>query len=204
MKFYRKARGYWSLSRFAKRLNTLAGIENPQFLTMGGWEEHHKASKEKAPFTYWLTRSFLNKLQDFLFYPSNLIYSVKVYIKNVKGNTHVLDGGLNKGQWYDLTYRIPRCLFTELENYIENEKGLETLAWEKTLMLDEDWGVDKDNPSYGKPSHQALAAIEQEEIYLWWKSVKGEDVAFDQEEAYQEKETEMLIRLIKIRGSLWT
>ena len=38
----------------------------------------------------------------------------------------------------------------------------------------------------------------------WWKENKDIDLEYDQEEAYHKKEEEMLIRLIKIRKSLWT
>lgn len=145
------------------------------------------------------------KLQDIVMFPRDLIYSIRIYFKNSKGNTHVLDGGLEKGQWYDLTYRIPHCLFSELEKFIEQEKGLETHEWEKTLTFGECWGMSPNDENYGKLTHQAIAAIEQQEIYDWWKANKDKkDVDFENEETYLEQEEEMLIRLIKIRNSLWT
>lgn len=145
------------------------------------------------------------KLQNIVMFPRDLIYSIRIYFKNSKGNTHVLDGGLEKSQWYDLTYRIPHCLFSELEKFIEKEKGLEIHEWEKTLTFDESWGCKEGDEKYGKETHQALAAIEQQEIYDWWKSTKDREyTTWDDEEAHSAKEEEMLIRLIKIRGSLWT
>lgn len=48
------------------------------------------------------------------------------------------------------------------------EAGLELLEWEIGLKMDEDWGVEKDNPEYGKPTGQALRAMEQKRLYLWW------------------------------------
>lgn len=145
------------------------------------------------------------KLQNVVMFPLDLIYSARIYFKNSKGNTHVLDGGLEKGQWYDLTYRIPHCLFSELEKFIEKEKGLETHESEKTLTFNEDWGVKPDDENYGKLTHQALAAIEQQEIYDWWKANKcREYTTWEDEEAYEKKEEEMLIRLVKIYRSLWT
>lgn len=152
-----------------------------------------------------LAERTIDKLQDIVMFPSDLFYSIRIYFKNSKGNTHVLDGGLDKGQWYDLTYRIPYCLFSELEKFIEKEKGLETHEWEKTLVFNEDWGVKPDDEKYGKLTPQALAAIEQDAIYSWWKENKGKkDVDFENEEDYLKQEEEMLIRLIKIRGSLWS
>ena len=152
-----------------------------------------------------LIERIIDKLQDIVMFPSDLFYSIRIYFKNSKGNTHVLDGGLEKGQWYDLTYRIPYCLFSELEKFIEKEKGLETHEWEKTLVFTEDWGVEPDDEKYGKLTPQALAAVEQDEIYSWWKENKGKkDVDFENEDRYLEQEEEMLIRLIRVRSSLWT
>ena len=152
-----------------------------------------------------LAERIIDKLQDIVMFPSDLIYSIRIYFKNSKGNTHVLDGGLEKGQWYDLTGRIPLCLFNELEKFIEKEKGLETHEWEMKLTYDEDWGVESDNPKYGTLTPQALAAIEQNEIWKWWKANKDrKDIDFENEEDYLKQEEEMLIRLIKIRNSLWT
>lgn len=204
MKFYHKPRGYWCLSKFAKWLRVKAGLSNPSALSWEDWKLHKQECKAKAPFIYWLTNKGFNKIQNILHYPADLIYSIKVYFKNVKGNTHVLEGGLEKGVWYDLCSRIPACLFYELDKFITQEKGLETLEWEKSLVFDESWGVEKNDPRYGTLTQQALNAIEQEEIWSWWKESKDIEVDYDQEEAYHEKEEEMLIRLIKIRHSLWT
>ena len=138
-------------------------------------------------------------------FPSDLYHSIRIYFNNSKGNTHVLDGGLEKGQWYDLTYRIPHCLFFELDKFITQEKGLETHEWEKNLTYNEDWGILPDHPKYGLLTDQAKGAIEQDEIWNWWKGNKDKEfVDLDKESAYIEKETEMLVRLIKIRNSLWT
>lgn len=199
MKFYKKYRtSYWSDSKVFSWILP----ERPKFIL--------KASDDFTAFEKYidnppkLQRS-IDKLQDVILLPSDVIYSVKIYLKNSKGNSHVLDGGLEKGQWYDLTYRIPYCLFSELEKFIEKEKGLETHEWEKTLVFNEDWGVKPDDEKYGKLAPQALAAIEQDEIYSWWKENKGKkDVDFENEEDYLKQEEEMLIRLIKIRNSLWT
>jgi hypothetical protein len=147
------------------------------------------------------------KLQNTVMLFGDMFHSIRIYFKNSKGHTHVLDGGLEKGQWYDLSYRVSQCLFYELEKFIEKEKGLKTHEWEKTLTFDENWGTQPDNENYGKLTPQALAAIEQDEIYKWWKENKGwEDkyTGYEDEKKREQKEEEMLIRLIKIRNSLWT
>lgn len=189
---------YWSNTRL---FSWMLPEESKQPFTFEKLKEQLDSGINPTP----LIERFIDKLQDIVMFPSDLIYSIKIHFKNSKGNTHVLDGGLEKGQWYDLTYRIPHCLFSELEKFIEQEKGLETHEWEKTLTFDEDWGVKPDDERYGKLTHQALAAIEQQEIYDWWKNNKDREyTSWEDEEAYEKKEEEMLIRLVKIYRSLWT
>lgn len=196
MKFYKRGRyTYWSNAEIFSRF-----IPKRAAFTLKSVEEFDKFIAETPKL-----ERFIDNLQDIVMFPADLIYSIRIYFKNSKGNAHVLDGGLEKGQWYDLTYRIPHCLFSELEKFIEQEKGLENHQWEKTLTFDECWGMNPDDENYGKLTHQALAAIEQQEIYDWWKANKNREYAtWEDEEAYEKKEEEMLIRLVKIRGSLWS
>jgi hypothetical protein len=49
--------------------------------------------------------------------------------------------------------------------------GLAYLDWASSLKLDLNWGVDTGHPDYGQPTHQALAAREIKELYMWWKEV---------------------------------
>lgn len=198
-KFHKRTRmSYWSHSNL---VSWMMPEESKQPRSFTNMDEMMESLNTKDP----LAERIIDKIQDIVMFPSDLAYSVKIYFKNSKGNTHVLDGGLEKGQWYDLTYRIPHCLFNELEKFIEKEKGLETHEWEKTLTFNEDWGVKPDDEKYGKLTPQALAAIEQDDVYSWWKENKvKKDVDFENENKYLEQEEGMLIRLIKIRGSLWS
>lgn len=127
------------------------------------------------------------------------------------------------------------------------EAGLEYLKWASSLSLKEDMGVYPGSENYGKPTHQAIAALEILELYKWWKEVRpvrpdphdvsgwseicarrrsyeddgdllGENetpheklesrkalnIANHIEEDYEKEDEDMMIRLIKIRGSLWT
>lgn len=199
MKFHKRTRmSYWSNSSLVAWMLPEKSKQNYSFTSV---DEMFARLDTKDP----LIERIIDKLQDVVMFPADLIYSIRIYLKNSKGNTHVLDGSLEKGQWYDLTYRIPHCLFYELEKFIEKEKGLGVHEWEKTLTFNEDWGVKSDDEKYGKLTPQALAAIEQDVIYSWWKENKGKkDVDFENEDEYLEQEEEMLIRLIKIRNSLWT
>lgn len=197
MKFYKRTRyPYWSDTKLFSWMLPEKPVR--KFTTV---DEMIKSLETKDP----LLERIIDELQDIVMFPSDLYYSIRIYFKNRKGNTHVLDGGLNRGEWYDLTYRIPHCLFSELEKFIEAEKGLETHELEKTLVFDEDWGVKPEDEKYGKLTPQAISAIEQDEIYKWWKSVKNREyLGTDEDDVYEEQEQEMLIRLIKIYRTLWT
>ena len=193
-KFHRRSRfTYWSTY-----IENILSKEPKPLISFNSTEEMMVHINTKDPI--WVR--VVDKLQDICMFPSDLYHSVRIYFKNSKGNTHVLDGGLEKGQWYDLDYRISRCLFNELDKFITQEKGLETHEWEKTMTYNEDYGIGPEHKLYGKLTDQALAAIEQEAVWNWWKENKDNAEFGDVE--YQKQEEEMLIRLIKIRGRLWT
>ena len=52
-----------------------------------------------------------------------------------------------------------------------SEAGLAYLDWASNLKKDENY-LDKDDPEYGKPTQQALDAIEIRELYNWWKNIR--------------------------------
>jgi len=52
------------------------------------------------------------------------------------------------------TWRNPEC-------------GLANLEWQRKLIHDDEW-VKKDDPSYGKPTPQAVKAQEILDLYKWW------------------------------------
>jgi hypothetical protein len=103
--------------------------------------------------------------------------------------------------------------------------GLEHLEWEINLKMDEDWGIKKDDPEYGNLTPQAKSATEQLALYNWWVNERPkridvyESPYYDEikekfgdeyyseinriENMYYDEDTEMLIRLIKIRNFLW-
>lgn len=93
-----------------------------------------------------------------------------------------------------------------------SEAGLDYLHWASELKLNEE-RVDKSSPDFGKPTQQAFCAQEILVLYQWWKNErpnrpdpyeqKSVD-AYKLEQKYDNEDTEMLIRLIKIRQGLWT
>jgi hypothetical protein len=94
--------------------------------------------------------------------------------------------------------------------------------WVTNLKHDEDYGYSKDNQHYGTLTEQAKAYIKVKELYEWWKDERPHRVdPFDvftkethgnkyfklideREKLYEQEDTDKLIELIKVRGSLWT
>jgi len=101
------------------------------------------------------------------------------------------------------------------------EAGLDYLNWAINLKCGDDHGFLKDDKLYGQPTEQAKAAQKILELYNWWKirdnrqdpyelfseEKDGKNYykkIFKTEDQYEKEDTKMLIKLIKIRGHLWT
>jgi hypothetical protein len=110
---------YWNCSKFA---DFIRGEKKPKYLEWGEWDNWRDKMKKERPFRYYLSDTLLNKLQDFVCFPSDVYDSIKTYCRNrFITQTHVLKTGLKKGQWYDLDYRILHALFNELVDFVEIE-----------------------------------------------------------------------------------
>jgi hypothetical protein len=264
---------YWSCSKFA---NWIRGTAKPGSETAAGWRDWKKAAKAAHPFRYWLADTGLGKLQDFVTWPTRTIYDIKCYYRNRwidRTNSltaHPKD--IRPGDWRDVGSRILPCLFNELQNFVEvelahshvawmdkddpgymefNERsakaGLAHLDWAASLKYDDEW-IKKDHPDYGKPTPQALRAIEIKALYEWWtvtyrnrahphelsgwsalcdsRRAAGDDImsflADDKtpeeqaesrrildlclviEKQQTDEDTDMMIRLIRVRDGLWS
>ena len=138
-----------------------------------------------------------------------------------------------KGWWRIRTWRC-------------SEAGIEHLKYEASMIKDESWGLTVEDDEYGKPTQQAINALEVAKLYDWWTkerpvrpdpydasgwteycekmrelndgrlfgskktpelermSKKSINLLHKMEKQYDKEDTDMLIRLIKIRNSLWT
>lgn len=104
---------------------------------------------------------------------------------------HLIDCRNNdwKWGWRDQDERMLCGSFKCLEIFIEEEKGLEHFDWSERKEIKQ----------------------EIEFLYDWWKfkfdlerDSVYENYSHEKVEAQEERETEMLVRLIKIRRHLWT
>lgn len=129
------------------------------------------------------------------------------------------------------------------------QAGLDNLAWQMKLVMDDSWGVTPGHKDWGKPTHQAKRAKEIHDLYIWWTQTRparpdpydasgwsdicdrvrqangggsmaglaspkdpvlrqeqdrAHKIVQQLEEQYEKEDEKMMIRLIKIRQSLWT
>jgi len=233
---------YWSSSKFA---NFIRGESKPLVLGRDEWDEWHKNAKNKRPFRYWFAETGLKKLQNLIYYPSDLYYTVDVYVRNRWiSKLQYLRTGLKPGEYYDLDTRILHGLFNELVIFVESEQahlikayperkykfvkgrckeaGLDYLNWSDQLIMNEDYGLQKDDPEYGKPTSQAIYSKKIGELYYWWTVTRPNRIdpytmftkkeigliyykrIQELEDRYLQEDTDMLIELVKIRGAMWT
>lgn len=175
---------YWSCSKFA---DWVRGDKKPYALTLEEWDSWKSQQQSKRPFRFWLAEKFLNKLQNFLLFPSDLLQSIRCYCHNrFVSKTHFLKTGLEPGSYHELDTRILFGLFNELKDFVEIElahmhtlqdknfkfkkgrcvaAGLAHLDWASGLRMDY---LDKDHPEYNHPSEQAKSAIKIKKLYEWW------------------------------------
>lgn len=128
--FHRTRYNYWSCSKFASFIRKF--FDAPAKLNCGTaeeWVEWRKTSKSTSKFAYWFTEEFLDKVQNFVTFPSDIIYSIRVYLSNrFISKTHMAPTNLQKGQWHETDTRMLHSMFGLLVNFIEIEKASQS-SW---------------------------------------------------------------------------
>lgn len=240
----------------------------PGSLTAKGWRLFKQEFKEKAPIRYWLKNDLryrvilpvkwkIDKIKDWVRYRTYARY-------------HIIETELEPG-YHETESRMLYSSFSLLKDFVEiqlawnsywSERRENVTFWQKHLpfyiyngfksfrsrelgLKHLDWAATLDDPSlppYERSDHQAVAAREIRELYLWWVDTRpnrkleetgtysdqGLDILgvldddFDREapdykkyrsamdrnaeleEKWRIEDTEMLIRLVKIRQQLWT
>ena len=120
---------YWSCSSFA---DWLRGTAKPGAETMEGWDVWKKDAKKKHPFRFWLADDGLGKLQDIVYYPSEILSRVRYYYNNrFVSKTHYMKTGLEPGQWHEFETRLMHGMFNELVEFVEIECAWMNVVWDK-------------------------------------------------------------------------
>lgn len=121
---------YWSIGPFA---DWIRGTPSPSAQTATGWQNWRRAAQSAHPIRYWIAEEFLSKLQNFVMWPIDRLYSVKYYINNRwVSRTHACTAhpkDIRPGTWYDVGSRFVPCLFNELVDFVEIETAWHHVAW---------------------------------------------------------------------------
>lgn len=159
------------------------------------------------------------------------VHRCKTYfINRFIDKTHIVSTGVELGKWGEWDERMFHACFNLLVDFIEKDlvnmdyeptsgrpSGLSVLDWESKLIKDDrHYSNDKktiakakERGEYGMPTSQALAAIKQKELYLWYKFEYPRiicNIAFDEAaEDFVNAVTKQkkLEELIAIRRTLW-
>lgn len=183
---------HWTCSKFA---DFIRGEKKPFALEWGEWDKWRDNQKKIRPFRFWLSDTFLKQLQDIVYYPVDVLYTIRIYIRNrFIDKIQYLKTGLKPGEYYDLDDRMLHGLFNELVIFVESElahlskyktdhnykfkngrcveAGLDYLNWASALKYDEEYGIQKGEPNYGELTPQAQSSLKIKELYYWWKNIR--------------------------------
>ena len=121
---------YWSESHLSAWLFRISGAKaKPEFATAKEWVEWRKNSKQSHILVHWFTQEFLNKLQNVIYWPYDIINNIRYYMINrFISKTHIIKTGLRPGQYHGVENKLLNGMFTELVDIIEIEK-----AWHHTV-----------------------------------------------------------------------
>lgn len=173
---------YWTCSKFA---DWLRGEKKPYALEFDKWEEWKEDQRKKRPWRFWLSDTLLGKLQDIIYYPSDIYFNLKNYVRNRWiDKTHYLKTGFKPGYYYEFDERILHGVFNELVDFVEIELA-HLSRWDKTKKYKFKKGrcieaaydyfkwannlKEKNEKGNRVLSDQAKSSRKIKKIYEWWK-----------------------------------
>lgn len=173
-------RDYWSNSYFAEWIRVMFGAPlKPAAATGDEWHEWHQAFKANHKITYWFLEEFLDKAQDFVYWPIDKYDDVRIYfINRFVDKTHYLPTKLKAGQYHELDNRILNGLFESLVDFVECEKA------NMELVCNPKENVELD-PWWHKSRIFRWRHIRSRELgmkYLDWETKLNEDIPEENKE----------------------
>jgi hypothetical protein len=186
----RTRNNYWSNSRLA---DYIRGENKPTSLPFKDWNLWEEETKKKNGLRYYIAKELLDRLQDIISLPFDIIHAIKIYVRNrYIDKIHYLKTGLEPGTYYDLDHRILHGLFNELVDFVEiehasryrdtyahkykytyirarcAEAGLDYLKWAANRR-------DSDN----SPTSEAIFSMKTLNLYFWWKNRPNRACPYD-------------------------
>jgi len=199
-------------------------IYSPEEIKLSG-EKHRK----ERPIHFFFHRILPRKYRIIKRYFNDFYWEIRWRTTN---RYNVVKIPTLKPGYYDKDRILLHASFALLVDFVEHEKacmqswlcnekktkqnavelGLKYLDWEIGLKYGPDDFTPEDDPNYGQPTPQSKNSLEIKALYLWWKSYlirekefyENYDYTFEEELNFYHEADEMLARLAKVRGSLWT
>lgn len=113
---------YWSSSKLAAWVRSFADVKKPITMKHGDWKLWRKEFEAKHRFIYWFTEKFLNKFQNFVYWPKDTLDNVYYAINaRFKDRYFGMSSDLNKWKYHEVDTRILHCNFQTLVDFIESE-----------------------------------------------------------------------------------
>ncbi len=208
-----KALAEWVSPIWAKYV----ALKKPPYLPLrsfGGevlytWEDWDRDNKEEFPIRYFLSETLPDYWRAWIARPIGA--AVYWVASHTTERRHILDlrnPGYKYG-WVDADAAILYANFNLLKKFMEEEKPWERINWQVTDHHSEAWSEINELYSWWTKSrweqHQKLEALYEAS----YDKIQAEkDVLFSEANALEaelvERDTQNLIRLINVRGYLWT
>lgn len=119
---------YWSCTKVA---DWIRGTYKPKWGTGEEWADWKRSAKSSHKIRFWIAEEGLDKLQDFVNFIPDCIYSIRYYVNNRwVDKTHYLRTGLEPGKWHEFDQRVLHGLFTELVDFVEIESAWNNMRWD--------------------------------------------------------------------------
>jgi len=183
------------------------------------WIRKNDIPDQTFSIRYWLSTELIDVIQDIVYSPVDWAYNVKHYIYNRwVHKTHQLSSQhLEPGKFYEFDERMLFCLMDTFVDYCINELA-EMQNFDEKYSSNEEALLAFFNDVHFDPDHDWSPKYrddikEMQTIYSWWTNLRplrelredvGNDKLVEQYLADEAEDTDMLMRLIKIRNSLWT
>jgi hypothetical protein len=159
-------------------------MKKPFALSFEGWDAWHTKAKAEHPLQYFFTETIPVKWGRCCRRVCDVKYWF-LYRFHPRHHYNIVRTGLPPG-YYDKDVLLLHACFNLLKDFVEREKPFDHFDIEAESRKDI-W-------------------IEIRSLYDWWTKIRPArgDGIFEQHGAWDQEDNEYLIRLINVRGHLWT
>ena len=165
MRFYRGSRWfYWGDCWLAKAIREYYGVRHEEGVST---KLLHETYKDVAPVAHWITEEGLPLLQDFIYFPKDVVDSVYYALKaRFKEKTYCMDSGFDKWAYHDIPKVVLHANFEHFRRFVEQEAAhMYVICTDGTSLRGDLAGLAwLDMQAEHNPEMLVL-----KKLYTWWK-----------------------------------